>query len=74
MAPGDPIATFNEWYQRTYRRSPPEPDYASTGADHARRWTAIYEINGVRAEGSGVGKQDAKREACPILVGQLPDR
>lgn len=64
---GDPIALFNEWYQRAHRGSPPEPEYHSSGPDHARTWTARYDLDGFAAEGLGVGKQDAKRAACREL-------
>lgn len=72
MEVGDPIIRFNEWFQARYRRSPPEPTYASTGRDDAKEWTAEVEHEGIRVVGRGAGKKEAKKHALGLLLERLP--
>ncbi len=67
--PKHPKAALQEWAAAKKRRPPEYEVSATSGPDHARRFTVIVRVNGAgEASGSGLSKQEAETEAARALL------
>lgn len=70
--PKHPKAALQEWTAAQKRRPPEYRIVATTGPDHARRFTVAVSVNGVgEATGMGLSKQEAETEAAKALLAEL---